>query len=284
MSQLLGNISKIIKSSVIDGPGNRMVIFFQGCNLNCIYCHNSHTIGICDLCGICVKECPTNSLEIKSEGYIKVNESNCIKCDRCLEVCPKNSSPFYKKMSVLDLISEIVEVKDFISGITVSGGEVMLQSEFLVELFSEIKKDEELKKLSILVDTNGNVLRQKWDSLIHLVDGFMLDIKSFSSEIHKKITGYGNEKILDSIKYLDKKGKIEGVRFVIVPGYNDSDEEIGDIAKYMATLSPNIMKIVIRMRKHGIRKEYNYLVEPTEKDTERIRKIFMKYKVNIVMV
>ena len=105
MSKLQANISGIIKSSVIDGPGNRMVIFFQACNLNCMYCHNSHTIGLCNLCGVCVQACPTQSLKVDVENQRMLhNEATCNHCDTCLKVCPENSSPFYKKMSVEEIL------------------------------------------------------------------------------------------------------------------------------------------------------------------------------------
>lgn len=285
MSKLQANISGIIKSSVIDGPGNRMVIFFQACNLNCMYCHNSHTIGLCNLCGVCVQACPTQSLKIdEANKRIIYNEASCIHCDNCLKVCPENSSPFYKSMSVDDLISEILEVNDFISGITVSGGEVMLHSEFLRHLFTSIKEHPELKKLSILVDSNGNVDQQKWDPLINLVDGFMLDIKAYSPEIHKKITGFSNEKILNSIQYLNANGKLEELRFVLVPGYNDDEIEIRKIAGLMKSVSSEVRKVIIRMRKHGIRKAYAFLSEPSETTMANTRKSIEESGVHVQVI
>ena len=285
MSELQANISGIIRSSVIDGPGNRMVIFFQACNLNCMYCHNSHTIGLCNLCGICVQACPTQSLKVDVENQRMLHEEeSCTHCDTCLKVCPENSSPFYKKMSVTDIIAEILEVNDFISGITVSGGEVMLHAEFLKHLFQSIKQHPALQKLSILVDSNGNVSQDKWDSIINLADGFMLDIKAHSTEIHKKITGYSNEKILNSIQYLDDKGKLKELRLVLVPNCNDSETEIKKIAHFMKSLSPKVENVLIKMRKHSIRKEYAYLTEPTEEEMKNTQKIFEELGVPIQVI
>lgn len=271
MRELRANISGIIKSSVIDGPGNRMVIFFQACNLNCIYCHNSHTIGLCNYCGICADACPTQSLAIdKEKKQIIHNETTCTHCDTCLKVCPENSSPFYKSMSVDDLVSEILEIKDFISGITVSGGEVMLQAEFLKQLFISIKNHPELKELSILIDSNGNVDQNKWETVMDWVDGFMIDLKAYSPNIHRQITGFTNEKTLNSIHYLNLKGKLKELRFVLVPTYNDSDEEIEKITDLMKKLSPEVKKVLIKMRKHGIREKYNFLNEPSQDEMEAV--------------
>lgn len=275
MNELRANISGIIKSSVIDGPGNRMVIFFQACNLNCMYCHNSHTIGLCNYCGLCAGACPTQSLAVdKEKKQIIHNDVTCIHCDTCVKTCPENSNPFYKSMSVDDLISEILEVKDFISGITVSGGEVMLQTKFLKQLFISIKNHRELTDLSILVDSNGNVEQNKWESIIDWVDGFMIDIKAYSPKIHKQITGYKNEKILNSIQYLNFKGMLKELRFVLVPDYNNSNGEIEKISNLMKKLSPGVKKIMIKMRKHGIREKYNFLKEPSHDEILKVQNQF----------
>ncbi len=275
MNELRANISGIIKSSVIDGPGNRMVIFFQACNLNCMYCHNSHTIGLCNYCGLCAVACPTQSLAVdKEKKQIIHNDVTCIHCDTCVKTCPENSNPFYKSMSVGDLISKILEVKDFISGITVSGGEVMLQTEFLKQLFISIKNHRELTDLSILVDSNGNVEQNKWESIIDWVDGFMIDIKAYSPKIHKQITGYKNEKILNSIQYLNFKGMLKELRFVLVPDYNNSNGEIEKISNLMKKLSPGVKKIMIKMRKHGIREKYNFLKEPSHDEILKVQNQF----------
>tara|TARA_R110001583_G_scaffold59123_2_gene176039 strand:- start:22138 stop:22995 length:858 start_codon:yes stop_codon:yes gene_type:complete len=285
MRELRANISGIIKSSVIDGPGNRMVIFFQACNLNCIYCHNSHTIGLCNYCGICADACPTQSLAVnKEKKQILYNEATCTHCDTCLKVCPENSSPFYKNMSIENLISEILDVKDFISGITISGGEVMLQVEFLKQFFTAIKSHSELKHLSILVDSNGNVTKEKWESILNLVDGFMIDLKAYSPEIHKQITGFSNEKILDSIHYLNLKGKLKELRFVLVPDYNNSESEITQISALMGKLSPEVTKVLIKMRKHGIRKKYASLKEPSLEEMRKVQNQFEEAAISLIVI
>ncbi|MFT5749619.1 MAG: pyruvate formate lyase activating enzyme [Ancylomarina sp.] len=285
MSELQANISGIIKSSVIDGPGNRMVIFFQACNLNCMYCHNSHTIGLCNYCGICADACPTQSLAFnKEKKQIIYNETTCTHCDTCLKVCPENSSPFYKKMSVESLISEILEVKDFISGLTVSGGEVMLQTEFLKPFFTAIKNHPELKHLSILVDSNGNVSLDKWDKIIDLTDGFMIDLKAYSPQIHKQITGFTNEMILDSIHYLNLKGKLKELRLVLVPDYNNGEDEISKISSLMNKLSPKVTKVLIKMRKHSIREKYNSLNEPSYEEMHKVQNQFEEAGINLTVI
>jgi len=187
-------------------------------------------------------------------------------------------------MSVDDILSKILEVKDFISGITVSGGEVMLQSQFLEQLFTGIKEHSDLQNLSILVDSNGNVNQDKWTPLLHLTDGFMIDVKAYSSEIHKKITGYSNEKILDSIHYLNNQDKLKELRLVLVSSYNDNSNEIEGIAELMNSVSPDVRKVLIKLRKHGIRSRYNHLSEPSHSEVENIRKQFENSGVSIQVI
>jgi len=139
-------------------------------------------------------------------------------------------------------------------------------------LFLSIREHPELESLNILVDSNGNVDQQKWDPIINLVDGFMLDVKAYSPEIHRKITGHSNDKILNSIQYLNDKGKLKELRLVFVPGYNDDEVEINKIASLMKSVSSDVRKVLIKMRKHGIRKSYDFLSEPTETEMVNTRK------------
>jgi len=187
-------------------------------------------------------------------------------------------------MSVNDLISEILEVKDFISGITLSGGEVMLQAKFLEQLFISIKNHTELKDLSILIDSNGNVEQNKWESVMDWVDGFMIDLKAYSPEIHKQLTGFTNEKVLNSIQYLNLKGKLKELRFVLVPDYNNSKEEIEKISGLMKKLSSEVKKVLVKMRKHGIRENYALLNEPDQDETEDVLIRFETAGINLLVI
>lgn len=254
---------------MIDGPGNRMVIFFQGCQFNCLYCHNPHTIGECNLCGTCVDICPTKSLKIHNQQLLH-ETATCIKCDECIKQCPENSSPFYKQYSVEKLIAEILPIRDFISGITLSGGEVMLQYEFVEAFFKAIRNHDELKGLSLFIDSNGDVPQKYWDALLSYTDGFMIDLKADSSNTHKQITGCSNSAVLESIKYLDSKEKLYEVRTVIVSNFHHNPQEIDGLKKIYQSLSRDVRKVFIRMRTHGIREEYQHLLSPSDDEMNKI--------------
>jgi pyruvate-formate lyase-activating enzyme len=146
----------------------------------------------------------------------------------------------------------------------------MLQSQFLRVLFEGIRQRSELKDLSVLIDSNGRFEPKQWDEVLDLVDGFMIDVKAISSEVHQQITGKDNHKILESIAYLNSRGKLDEVRMVVVPGYNDTREEIEGFSRLLRTLTPDVRKVLIKMRKHGIRQEYAHLQPPTDEDMQRI--------------
>lgn len=240
-------INKIIPFSCIDGPGNRMVIFFQGCNFKCGYCHNPETINLCLNCGACVSVCETGALS-KINGEIVWDESKCVNCDFCTKACTNLSSPKTKNLDVKSLINEIRRVEPFIEGITVSGGECTLNADFLVELFEEIKQN---TKLTCFVDTNGSIDLIEHKELIELADGFMLDIKSSISEEHYSLTGMDNEVVKKNLEFLLDLNKLYEVRTVIAPGLNHEAT-----VKYVSqTIQSRCLYKLLKYRRFGVRSE-----------------------------
>src|SRR5512139_897446 len=108
-----GWINHILPQSFVDGPGNRVVVFLQGCNLNCLYCHNPYTINLCTDCGLCVDTCPSGALSI-TEGRVYWNREVCTECDTCIQTCPYNSSPRIMSMSSQDLWQAMAPAVSFI--------------------------------------------------------------------------------------------------------------------------------------------------------------------------
>ncbi|MDR0388198.1 MAG: 4Fe-4S binding protein, partial [Treponema sp.] len=124
-------VNRILRSSIVDGPGNRAAVFLQGCNYDCVYCHNPETISLCRSCGLCVGVCPAGALpaaaEIEPGGFpgagIRWRQEKCVLCDACLKACPHNSSPRVRLMRPEEVMAEIEPSLAFIRGVTVSGGE-----------------------------------------------------------------------------------------------------------------------------------------------------------------
>jgi pyruvate formate lyase activating enzyme len=274
-------INKIIKFSNVDGPGNRMSIFFQGCNYNCLYCHNPETISECNSCGICVDVCPVKALSIV-ESKVCWDEKLCINCDRCIDICESNSSPKTMDYSVDELLKEIKKVSGFISGITVSGGEATLNYEFITKLFKEVKKI----GLTTFVDTNGSLDLGDdiYSEFVCVTDKFMVDMKVWDEKAHNNLTGSGNIKVIKNIEFLGNLGKLYEVRTVVVPGLLDNIETVTKVSNMIGEinsknqLDEDIIYKLIKYRQIGVRKEILggkllKVVTPTDEIMEELSKL-----------
>ncbi len=245
-----GLINRILPFSSVDGPGNRSVIFMQGCNFNCLYCHNPETINICNNCGVCIKSCKYESLSNKGKEVVW-DIKNCKHCDMCLKSCPNDSNPKSIYMNVDEVYEQIYKVKSFISGITVSGGECTLQHEFLTNLFIKVKE----LGLTCYVDTNGSIPLEDKKEFVDTMDMGMIDLKSYDEDEHKMLTGMSNKNVIENIKYLASIDKLYEIRTVIVPYVLNNEYNIDKISKLISSLNPNIRYKIIRYRNHGVRKD-----------------------------
>lgn len=306
MSKLHATVSKIIKFSCVDGPGNRLVIFLQGCNFNCLNCHNPHTIGFCDTCGDCVDACPEQALSIvdvsafrsekdsaedveknvkkgtesilntnvkKSKGVqINWNERACIGCDLCVNHCDKSASPRTQSYSVDGLISVIRANLGFINGVTISGGEATLQAKFIASLFKTIKSTPELQHLSCFIDSNGSLSTTAWNKLLPVVDGVMLDLKAWSQQTHTWLTGHSSTKVLQSIELLADKGKLHELRLLHIPGKTDFEENIETLSSYINQLPDDVAIRLNAFRNHGVTGEASLWPNCTQEQLESLAK------------
>lgn len=256
--ETIGYVNKIIPFSNVDGEGNRMAIFLQGCNYNCLYCHNPETINRCVNCGECVSVCEYGALTMVN-GKVKYNIDKCVNCDCCVAICKKDSSPKITEITALELLEKIEKVKYFISGITVSGGECTLQRDFLKELFTEVKK----LGLTTFIDTNGSIPIYKDKELLEVTDKTMIDLKAFKPEENKTLTGMMNDTVIENIKELGKLDKIYEIRTVVVPGVLDNKYTVDMGSKLLAEINPNIQYKLIKYRPMGVRKELLETTVPT---------------------
>ena len=143
MNSTRATVSKILTYSIVDGPGNRLVVFLQGCNFKCAACHNPHTIGECNHCGECIPACHVDALSLV-DGRIAYDPTDCDHCDACLDICPISANPMVRDVSIAEILELAREHRPFLTGITVSGGEPTKQLDFIIELFRAIKADREL--------------------------------------------------------------------------------------------------------------------------------------------
>jgi pyruvate formate lyase activating enzyme len=274
MSSTRATVSKILTYSIVDGPGNRLVIFLQGCNFVCAGCHNPHTIGQCNHCGDCIPACHVNALSLV-DGRIAYDPIACDHCDACLEVCPISANPMTREYSVAEILELAREHRPFLTGVTVSGGEPTMQLDFIIELFRAIKSDEELAELSCFIDSNGHLDASGWDNVLPVTDGVMLDIKGFDSSTHQALTGMRNVKSLESARLLQAAGKLYELRFLLIPGETDSDAELDSLIRFAKALGADTRVRLNAFQHHGVKGEALGWEKMTEagvhKAAERLR-------------
>jgi pyruvate formate lyase activating enzyme len=252
MNSRLATVNKVLTGSFVDGPGNRLVLFLQGCNFACQACHNPYTIGICDHCGDCVPACEPGALTFKG-GNVLFDAGLCDQCDACLDICPISASPMTSEYSVDDILAIIRQHKVFLTGVTVSGGEATLQAAFVAELFTAIKADPDLKDLTCFIDSNGYLATQDWQLLLPVTDGVMLDIKAFDTDLHTSLTGHDNDLVLRSAQILNDAGKLYEIRALMIPGQTDSDAEIAQFVDFIQELGSETRVRLNAFQHHGVR-------------------------------
>ena len=256
-----GLVNNTIEFSAVDGPGNRFVVFAQGCNLDCVACHNPYTINPCIDCGDCVATCPSGALSLDSAGKVLWDASTCTGTEVCIDVCEYDSTPKARTLAVADLLGQLRPAAPFLSGITVSGGEATQQPAFVRSLFAAVKA--EFGRLTCFVDTNGDVEAATWNLLDDVMDAAMVDLKCLDDDIHRRITGGSNARVLESIRLLAARGKLYEVRLLLLDGVNDADDLLAATGQWLASVDPRMRVKVIGFRNHGVRPSPVPLREPT---------------------
>ncbi len=270
MSSVRGLLNNVLPFSSVDGPGNRSVVFLQGCNLACVYCHNPYTIGLCTHCGECIEPCPEDALSFADTAVV-VDWEACTRCGVCIDVCPESSTPLAETVTPIEVVDKVRRSAPFVSGVTISGGEATVQPDFLVALTEAFKDDPMYASKSLLIDSNGKAPRALWDRLAPTIDGVMLDLKAWDAANHERLTGSGNAEVLDSLAHLAEIGLLTEVRFVLVPGWNDDPDHLEAMADHLARFDAPLK--LIRARHHGVTDPIydEPSVDHAEKVAERFR-------------
>lgn len=261
-------VSKIIPFSCVDGPGSRLALFLQGCNLRCKNCHNPWTIGRCNDCGECVPQCPHQALGF-SAGKVVWQADVCEQCDTCLRMCPQQATPMAQTMSVDEVLGHIRKASPFIEGITVSGGEATTQLPFICALFAAIKADPQLCTLTCLVDSNGLLSETGWQKLLPVCDGAMLALKAWDSACHQRLTGRDNAQIKHSIRILAEHGKLAELRLLVIPGQVDYLQQIAPLAAFVSRLG-DIPVRLNAFHAHGVYGEAKTWPSATPDDVQQL--------------
>ena len=244
-------ILEIKGNSLDDGPGIRSVVFYKGCPLSCVWCHNpeskktsveiSFDPKICIDCGTCRDICPENALSKSNRYYIDRNRCNL--CFLCVDACPSGAlDRVGKKMTIDEIIKTILQDKPFFDtsggGVTLSGGEPTLFMDFTSQLLQSLKQN----NIHTLLETCGLFDIHKFmDMLYPYLDAIYFDIKIIDSTAHKKYCGAPNEKILDNFRQLytavSSDGKLLLPRTPLIPSITDNEDNIRGIASFLKSLN-----------------------------------------------
>lgn len=294
-------VLNIQKCSLHDGDGIRTTVFFKGCPLECVWCHNPESQSYkkeilyneekCSSCGVCIEKCPNKAI-YKGKELIELDKEKCKFCETCIDYCLNNARELAgKTYEIKELVKELVKDMAFYEesggGVTLSGGEVMTQNiEYIKELVSILKQ----RGINIAIDTCGYSSFENYEKILPFVDTFLYDIKLIDNEKHKFFTKKSNELILDNLKMLSEKGANINIRIPLVEGVNvDKDnEEINRIIEFIKPL--NITKVNILpyhdIGKHKYKKLYmTYKGEefkrPSDEKLEEIKMLFKKNNFDI---
>lgn len=212
-SAIKGVVFDIKKFAVHDGPGIRTTVFFKGCPLQCTWCHNPES-------------------KKKNPEEIVITSKR-----KCLDLSyTETKEVIGREVSVDEIMSEIK--KDIVyydesgGGVTFSGGEPMMQPEFLKSLLTECKKNE----INTCVDTSGYTEFENFENILKVTDSFNYDLKLMNDDLHIRYTGVSNKKIHENLKSLSEKGKIIYIRIPVVPGITDTEKNINESIKFLSSL------------------------------------------------
>lgn len=244
-----GFIFDIKKYALHDGPGIRTTVFFKGCPLRCLWCHNPEgqnpgreimfRPGRClENCSRCFDICPLKAIN-QNDSFPVISDSLCKCCGLCAEACPSGALEMIgREVTPNEVIDEVM--KDFVfyqqsgGGVTFSGGEPLMQPEFLKESLILAKN----YSLHTVVDTSGYAPFDLFLPILPLVDLFLYDLKIIDAEKHKRFTGRDNKLILKNLKKLIAITENIIIRIPIIPSINDDEKNLNQMIEFIASLGP----------------------------------------------
>jgi pyruvate formate lyase activating enzyme len=262
--ETIGLVFDIKKYAIHDGPGIRTTVFFKGCPLQCLWCHNPESwqnqaeLGFresrCVGCGQCAEACPREAISLVENRPV-TDAQKCILCGRCVDICLAGARQIIGlKMTVSQVIAEVERDVIFYDqsggGVTFSGGEPLMQPDFLLALLNRCRA----LNIHTAVDTSCYAEPEIAESAAERADLFLCDLKHMNNEMHERFTGVGNNLILENIRRVSQAGKKIIIRIPVIPGFNDDAANIEATGKFTASL-PGVGRIdILPFNRGGLEK------------------------------
>lgn len=275
-------ITNIQGFSIHDGPGIRTVVFFKGCPLSCRWCANPECISekpqvgfiksLCRQCGQCLEACPNNAIQPGKNVY-RIDTAKCEACGECVKKCDYEALVRYGDVMTVDGVWDAVKKDKMFydasgGGITVSGGEPLLYSGFIRELFKRCRSE----KIGTCVETCGFGGQRALMEVLSVTDHFLFDLKHPDAATHKKFTGQSNGSILKNAAFLIEKGADVLFRQPLVPGVNDDSGHIKATADFLSALGKSAMRLQLMPYHRLGQSKYQALNKPYRMDGTEVMK------------
>jgi len=254
-------VLSISKMTIHNGPGLRTVIYLKGCPLRCLWCSTPESQKAspelvvypmrCIHCGLCVPECPLDAISVTDET-VSVDRSLCNNCGKCTEVCYSEALQVLgKSMTIREVVDEVAKDSAFYKrsggGVAVSGGEPLLNPGYITKLLRALKEED----INVGIDTCGYVPWENIEQPLPYIDYFLWDLKHMDAETHLELTGVSNELILSNARAVSERNVPLYVRMPIIPGYNDSEENIRATCEFARDLTSLVEMHIVPLHHLG---------------------------------
>lgn len=293
------SVFNIQRFSIHDGPGIRTTVFLKGCPLRCLWCSNpesqspvpevAHRDSLCTGCGDCLKVCDEEAISLSSSDVafkIKVDREKCNNCGKCVDVCTIRALKVYgQTMSVDGVFDEVRRDIAFYSnsggGVTAGGGEPLGQADFVAELFRRCRRI----GIHTTLDTCGYSSVSALEKVLAETDLVLFDLKLMNNRQHRRFTKRYNGVILRNARLVVAKGVPMIIRIPVIPGINDSEENLSEIARFVSELDNNLHVDLLPYHRFGeskyrmLDRDYQLtdMKPPNEEQLQRVVEIFKKY-------
>ena len=300
MEEERGLVFLIQRYSVQDGPGLRTTIFMKGCPLRCQWCQNPESLQPhpelmsrdtkCMLLGKCVEACPIGVITLDRQKNRRIDRAKCNLCFQCVDACPtKSLSKIGEYLTEEEVVAEIERDELFYhrsgGGITISGGEPLLQWQFVRRLLEACKQ----RHLHTALDTCGYAQWPILKKVIEHVDLVLYDIKHMNQELHKKATGKSNRLILHNVRMIPPQTKV-WLRLPLIPGFNDSREHLTELSRLGREIGVEKVSILPyhrlaeeKYRQLGMRRKMSRIEPPSKKRLQEIQALIESFGLQVTI-